>query len=258
MDGSSSRSGELDRYKSIFISEDYEEELEGENKFVITDLAKRAEKEPVEQSTFEFMGSVDSEYIRQLIQTKPLYVVNTSMFKTPQNLVILSHQPELEFAFRLIGNSKYIDSWIKSRDTGFYSLDYEFFKGGKDRTRRSFNPDFFIYIKLDSYIDKILIENPGASLTSLHKLQDRGITAIVRAVEIKSDEDKEEVTRAKDRHGQEHFISLNKRLRETNPIDLPADFQDSTSQYYTFDLLTPEAYSLWFSNLRIGNISMEF
>ncbi len=92
MDASSSRSGELDRYTSIFISENYEEELEGENKFVITDLAKRAEKEPIDQSTFDFMGSVDSEYIRQLMQTKPLYVVNTSMFKTPHNLVILSHQ----------------------------------------------------------------------------------------------------------------------------------------------------------------------
>lgn len=121
MDASSSRSGELDRYTSIFISENYEEELEGENIFVITDLAKRAEKEPVDQSTFDFMGAVDSEYIRQLMQTKPLYVANPSMFKTPQNLAILSHQPERDFVFRLIENSKYIDCWIKSRDIGFYS-----------------------------------------------------------------------------------------------------------------------------------------
>ncbi len=139
---------------------------------------------------------------------------------------------------------------------GFYSLDYEFFKGGKDRTRRSFNPDFFIYIKLDDYIEKLSSERPTDPLRSLVKLQDSGIKAIVRAVEIKSDENKEEVTRAKEKYGKEHFTSVNKRLGETNPIDLPTDFQDSTFQYYTFDLLTPEAYSLWFSNLRIGNIAV--
>jgi len=257
MDASSIRSGELERFTSIFISEDYENELEGENRFVITDLAKRAESEPAGQSTFEFMGTLESEYIRQLIPTKPLYVVNTSMFKTPQNLVILSHQPERDFVVKLIENSKYVSSWVKSRNMGFYSLDYEFFKGGKDRRRRSFNPDFFVCIEVDYYVEKIMSESPAAPIPYLRRLQDNGIRMIIRAVEIKSDDDHEEVTRAKDRHGEEHFKAVNQRLREVNPIDLPEDFQDSTSQYYTFDLLTPEHFDRWFRNLRLGNIQVE-
>ncbi len=32
----------------------------------------------------------------------------------------------------LIKYAKYLDSWIKSRDMSFYSLDYEFFKKGKE------------------------------------------------------------------------------------------------------------------------------
>ena len=73
-------------------------------------------------------------------------------------------------------------------------------------------------------------------------------------IEIKSDEDQEEVTRAKDRFGKDHFENVNKRLRHINPIDLPEEFQDTTSQYYTFNLLRPETYALWFRNLRNGVI----
>ena len=252
MDASSARSGELDRNTSIFISEDYADELEGENKFVITDLAKRTKNEVVEQVAFDFMGNLESEYIRPLINTKQLYVVNTSMFKTPQNLVILSHKPERDFVFQLIENSKYIDSWVKSRDMGFYSLDYEYFKGGKDRTRRSFNPDFFIYIDLKNYLERLRSDNPDANLQFLFELQDQGITEIIRSVEIKSDEDRDEVTRAKARYGGQHFEAVNRRLRQINPIDLPERFHNSTSQYYTFELFTPENFNSWFHKLRNG------
>lgn len=253
MDMSSVRSSELDKYASIFISEDYENELNDDNKFVIKDFQNRHKNIP-NQLGLDFIGSGESDYIRQIIKTWPLFVANTSMFKTPQNLVIVSHKPERDFVFKLIEDAKYIDTWIKSRDMGFYSLGYEFWKGGKDRVRRSFNPDFFIRIDLRKYIDTLIADDPTAKLNRLRELEDKGIKEIIRVVEIKSDEDQEDVTRAKEKYGIDHFNNVNKRLRNTNPIDLPEDFQLHTGQYYTFDLLTPEKYGQWFSDLSRGNI----
>jgi len=174
------------------------------------------------------------------------------MFKTPLDLVIVSHNPERDFIFKLIGNAKYINSWIKSRDKGFYSVGYEFWKGGKDRMRRSFNPDFFIKNDIQDYIDRILADDPDAEVSNLMQMQDNGITEIIHVVEIKSDEDRDETTSPKGKYSKEHFESVNKRLREINPFDLPPDFQNSTSQYYTFDLLTPDKYTSWFNNLKKG------
>jgi len=253
MDMASARTSELDRDASIFISEDYEEELKDENEFVIKDFQRRS-KESEGQLTMDFAGMEESTYIRPLTKSKPLYLVNNSMFKTPLNLVIVSHGPERNFVFKLVEHSKYIDSWVKSRDMGFYSLSYEFWKGGKDRVRRSFNPDFFIKINLQHYLDKLAEDGNSANLNKLRELQDRGIKEIIRVVEIKSDEDREEITRAKERFGKEHFESLNERLGVVNPIDLPEEFQNITAQYYTFDLLRPETYSTWFNNLKRGNL----
>ncbi|MFH1825407.1 MAG: hypothetical protein ABH873_09345 [Candidatus Firestonebacteria bacterium] len=251
MDIASARSSELDRDTSIFISEDFEDELTEENVFVIKDFQKRY-KDSEGQLMMDFADVELPDYVRQLIKTKPLYVVNTSMFKIPLNLVIVSHSPECNFVFKLIEHAKYIDAWVKSRDVGFYSLSYEFWKGGKDRVRRSFNPDFFIRTDLQNYMDKLTEENPNINLRKLRELEDQGIKEIIRVVEIKSDEDQEEITRAKERFGKDHFQNVNNRLREVNPVDLPEDFQTSTAQYYIFDLLRPENYSTWFNNLRRG------
>ncbi len=249
MDMASARTGELDKDASIFISEDFEKELKDENEFVIKDFQKRF-KDAAGQMVMDFAGVEESDYIRPLVKLKPLYAVNPSMFKTPLALVIVSHGPERDFVFKLIEHSKYIDAWIKSRDMGFYSLTYEFWKGGKDRVRRSFNPDFFIKIDLQRYVGRISEDNPNVDLSKLQQLQDEGIKEIIRVVEIKSDEDQEEVTNAKEKYGKDHFKAVNKRLRQVNPIDLPDDFHDTTTQYYTFDLLRPEIYSIWFNNLR--------
>lgn len=147
MDASSIRSSEIERYRSVFISEDYLSELGEENQFVIQDLQDRFKKEE-EQLSLDIDASLKSEYIRQLIEIRRLYVVNTSLFKTPQNLVIVSYTPEQDFVFKLIDNAKYIESWIKSRDMGFYSLGYEYWKGGKDRVRAGFKPETLLMYPL--------------------------------------------------------------------------------------------------------------
>jgi type III restriction enzyme len=254
MKASSIRASELDKYASIFISEDYQEELKGENLFVIDELNRLANARNAEQIGFQFVDVENTEYYRQCIQFKPVFAVNTSMFKTPQNLVIVNHKPERDFLLRLIDNSKYIDAWIKSRDMDFYSLDYEFFKGGKDRTRRSFNPDYFIKIDISNYIIKLTNENPKTDVSYLLELQDKGKTQIIKSVEIKSDDDKTEVTNAKERWGTSHFESLNKVIDSFNPIDIEEEFRIDLKTYYIFDLLTPEQYGKWFADLRNGRV----
>lgn len=47
--------------------------------------------------------------------------IRASLFKAPQNLVIISHGPERDFVFQLVDNSMFIDAWIKSRNMDFYS-----------------------------------------------------------------------------------------------------------------------------------------
>lgn len=251
MDASSIRSSEIEKYRSVFISEDYLSELTEENQFVINDLINRHKKDE-EQLTLIDETTFKSDHIRQLIEFNRLYVVNTSLFKTPQNMVIVSHDPERDFVFKLVDNAKYINSWIKSRDMGFYSLGYEYWKGGKDRVRRSFNPDFFIKIDIADYIANISGDGNKNFLEKLCALQDQGIKELIRVVEIKSDEDQEDVTRAKERYGKEHFANVNKRLREINRFDLPEDYRESTNQYYTFDLLRPDKYAIWFDNVKRG------
>lgn len=253
MDNSSKRAGELDRYTSIFISEDYEQELDDENMFVLKYLTELVKDAKQKQTVLDlFVPQEKHDYIRSLIPEKTIFVVNTSLFKTPQNMVILSHEPEKTFLFKLIENSKHINSFIRSRDMGFYSIDYEYFKKGKDRTRRAFNPDFFIKINIQEYMDKLFGEEADNDLETLKELQNNGIKTLIKVVEIKSDEDQEEVTRAKEKWAKEHFKSLNERLRKTNPINIEPVFREDIYSYYTFDLLHPSEYDLWFTNIRKG------
>jgi hypothetical protein len=91
----------------------------------------------------------------------------------------------------------------------------------------------------------------------LQALQDSGRKEIVLVVEIKSDEDQDEITRAKERYGKDHFVAVNKRLDIINPIDVPEDFRDSIHQHYSFFLLTPEQYGHWFGLLRSGTLVQE-
>ncbi|MBW2572738.1 MAG: hypothetical protein JRE61_10400 [Deltaproteobacteria bacterium] len=165
MDRCGIRVGELERDRTAFLSEDYETEVGTEvgeaNKFVleyINELRGRPEDKQ-QLSLFKPEDFVErkDEIIRTFVKgdTRPPYVVNTSKLKSPQNIVLVSHSPEKEFVFQLIDKSDYIDSWIKSPDKNFYSIDYEYWKGGKDRVRRSFNPDFFIKIDLDNYISRL-------------------------------------------------------------------------------------------------------
>jgi type III restriction enzyme len=180
------------------------------------------------------------------------YIVNSSILKTPQNIVKVGSNPEKLFVYGLIENAKYIDAWVKSRDMGFYSIEYEYFRKGKDRVRGSFNPDFFIKIDLDRYIK--LLREEGIESQSLGMLQDKGIDIIIRAVEIKSEDDDDEATPAKKRYAEEHFAILNEKLLEGGnlPAEILSEKDNHTNHLYIFDLLIPPQFDHWFKNLRRG------
>lgn len=123
------------------------------------------------------------ESLREDMKLRQIREVNKHNIKTPVNIVFTTLEPEKRFVEMLISDelSVCIDSWIKSRDVGFYSIDYQKNKGSKFQ---SFNPDFFIKV---------------------------GTNIIV--VETKSDNDISDENRAKYRAGKRHFELLNEELK---------------------------------------------
>lgn len=111
--------------------------------------------------------------------------VNHYCFKTPVNVVLTKLEPERKFVETLVKPElhKKLDAWIKSRDMGFYSVEYSWRKG-EHATQGSFNPDFFLKI---------------------------GENIVV--VEIKSDSDDSDENKAKYRWAKKHFEDLNKELK---------------------------------------------
>jgi len=252
------RVGELERDAAAYLSEDYESELDDKSKLVLKHL--ESTRGEITQKTLSFVDPNNflgkhHDYVRPLIENdaRPPYIVNTSVFKNPQSSVLVSHTPEKEFVFGLLEHERYISSWIKSPDKGFYSLDYEYWKGGKDRTRRSFNPDFFVKVELDAYIDAVTKNN--VSTEELVKLQEQGIEQIIFAIEIKSDEDADEATKPKAEWAIAHFQNLNAKLRQINPVDLPEEFRADANQHYIFELLKPKDFGRWFNNLTQGVVT---
>ena len=264
MERGSLRIGELERDATAFISESYEEEVDDRSKILIKYLmATRKPKElPDGQQTLSFIDSTGllakhSEYVRPILinDDRPPYIVNPSVLKSPQSTVLVSHYPEKEFVFRLLEHEQYLDAWIKAPDKGFYSIDYEYWKGGKDRVRHGFNPDFFIKINLDHYIALLKRKGEAGHLEELRNLQDQGFETLIRVVEIKSDDDDDEATPAKAEWATRHFASVNAKLLEPLPGNFPSEHRNNVKQFYTFDLLKPAGYVKWFDHLRAGKIT---
>jgi len=138
---------------------------------------------------------------------------------------------------------------------GFYAVDYEYWKKGKDRKKGSFNPDFFIKQDLTNYINLLEKKNSNLSLTELRKLQENGVESLIRVVEIKSDDDTDETTMAKQEYAKQHFKSLNESLK-SNLVDIDEIYRSDFYQHYTFDLLRPTEFPFWFSSLEIGELKL--
>lgn len=126
------------------------------------------------------------ESVRDEIAGKQVKEVNKYNYKTPTDIVFTLQEPEKKFVSYLISDeiSKKIDAWIKARDVGFYSIDYQKNKGA---AFKGFNPDFFIKIGANTLV-----------------------------AEIKADGDVSEENCAKYRAGKRHFELLNMELNKSN------------------------------------------
>jgi type III restriction enzyme len=147
--------------------------------------------------------------------------INKFLFKTPWDLTFTKATPERTFVKELCEteNAKKIDSWLKSRDMNFYSIEYSITTvGGKHSKIQSFNPDFFIKLK-------------------------NGKTTHFIIVEIKADGDVSDENKAKLKYGVQHFKDLNKELEKLK-ID----------EKYHFHFLSPNSYDVFFDHLRNGKL----
>lgn len=183
---------------TVFYSQNWENEKSGDEKDIL--------KEIIEDET---------------LPRSAVKEINPYLFKTPSDIVITSSEPERKFVEQLCReeNAALMESWIKSRDMGFYEIDYSFRYGMPDsKTRKykqgKFNPDFFI---------KVIKDN----------------TVFVLVVEIKEDGDVCEENVAKYKYALKHFEELNKKVKE---------------QRYIFHFLSPDGYSAFFKHLQDGTL----
>lgn len=176
----------------LFYSSDYEDEL-SEKQCTLIDEMRTANED-----------------------ISPMYNItetNIYQLKTPMELVVVNGSPEYKFVNQLIKNYKYMDAWIKSRDIGFYSIEYGW-KKGEHYIQSSFNPDFFIKVN--------------------HENED-----IILVIEIKDDNDVTDENRAKYKAAIEHFSLLNEKMKEKE-----------IKQKYIFNFLSPSDYSEFFTYLQ--------
>lgn len=162
----------------------------------------------------------DIAVLKELIEDETLprmaikEVRNKFNFKTPLNVVFTHSEPERKFVEKLIANADLIDAWIKSRDTGFYSIEYSWRKG-EHQKQGKFNPDFFIKIK-----NKIIVvEIKGDEL--INKVKENGDIA--------------KEMRGKYKYAIQHFNRLNNLQKD---------------HMYFFTFLTPEDFDNFFGVLK--------
>jgi type III restriction enzyme len=190
--------GNLRHNSTVFHSSNYETELDVENKEILNAV--------LEDESFPRSSSKE---------------INAFIFKTPLDLIFTKGEPERKFIEHLCKNenAKIIESWIKSRDMAFYSIEYSITSvGGKHSKTQSFNPDFFI------------------------KINQKNIAHFI-VVEIKADNDNSNENKAKNKYAKLHFDNLNSELKAKK-----------IKEMYHFHFLSPNSYAVFFEYLRNGKL----
>ncbi|MFZ3046648.1 MAG: hypothetical protein WA151_12110, partial [Desulfatirhabdiaceae bacterium] len=197
---------------SVFYSSDTAAAFKTEQKQLFEKYLKDKNNYVQLKETITQYGGYEEE-IRFLKDN--LFEIPLADFKTPLNMICVSHQPERLFTKAIFRNISLFDAVLKSPDRSFYQIPYAYKPGATGRThsyREHFNPDFFI------------------------KLKDSNIILVV---EIKADGDDRQQNRAKSRDGRQHFGVLNDYLK-----------QGRMGWQYYFYFLTPEDYSEFFQAVR--------
>lgn len=180
--------------------------------FYSSDLEENLVNDRASLDTFKELTDTSNGY-------KYKYIDNKYNFKTPQFGIVTTGNPEKEFLDRLTTNTevvKNIDSFIKSDDMNFYSIDYSWQKGSHHKNGQ-FNPDWFI--------------KQGDNIIAVEIKDDSQI----------SDPDAENI--GKNKAATKHFELLNEySLTNDNPIR------------YKFTFLTPKDFDIFFQRLTEKNV----
>ena len=175
--------------------------------FYSLDLEKNLLNDRASLDTFKELTDTSNGY-------KYKYIDNKYNFKTPQFGIVTTGNPEKEFLDRLTTNTevvKNIDSFVKSDDMKFYSIDYSWQKGSHHKNGQ-FNPDWFI--------------KQGDNIIAVEIKDDSQI----------SDPDAENI--GKNKAAIKHFELLNEySLTNDNPTR------------YKFTFLTPKDFDIFFKKL---------
>ncbi|MEG2013579.1 MAG: DEAD/DEAH box helicase family protein [Anaerovoracaceae bacterium] len=199
MEKQSTSVGMLRQDRTIYLSNNWKNEILDQAQLVI--INEISEDESLPRSAY--------------------HEIDYNLLKTPVTTVISSSAPERKFIDMLCKkeNSILVDSWIKSRDRNFYSIEYTCKYGNANSKSRKyfhgkFNPDFFI---------KVIKEDCVYFLVT----------------EIKMDGDDSEENKAKYKYGVQHFEELNNRLKA-----------DGANERYVFHILSPNDYPTYFQHLK--------
>lgn len=150
---------------TMFYCEDFEKECSEEQSAILKEIA----------SENQSLARSDQYAVVE---------VNRYQFKTPLSVVLTNKAPEEKFVDLLVGSklSGTVEAWVKSRDVGFYGIEYSWRKG-EHPTYNNFNPDFFLKV---------------------------GENIVV--IEVKADGEDSEENKAKYQWAREYFVDLNDEL----------------------------------------------
>ncbi len=194
---------------------DMRDETRGISSFRIDSMLFYTNKYKDEMPSDEQKAIMDSFVEDETFPRRAYTEINYYDFKTPLNTVIATSEPEYNFLKRYLfknENAQKIQAWIKSRDTGFYSIEYSY-KLNSHTKVSTFNPDFII--KLDKTDDVYVF------------------------IEIKDDGDNSPENKGKNKAAKEHFNLLNRKLKD-----------EGVNEKYLFHFLSPNDYEIFFQYLR--------
>lgn len=175
--------------------------------FYSSDLEDSLLSDKASLDTFKELTDTSNGY-----RTK--YIDNKYNFRTPQYGIVTTGNPEKEFLCKMTTDVeviKSIDSFIKSDDMSFYSIDYSWQKGTHYKNGQ-FNPDWFI--------------KQGNNIIAVEVKDDAQI----------SDPDAENI--GKNKAAIKHFNFINEKHES-----------DGNLTRYKFTFLTPKDFDIFFKKL---------
>ena len=198
---------------------DMRDETRGISSFRIDSMLFYTDQYKNEMPSDEQKAIIDAFIADENLPRKAYTEINNHYFKTPLNMIIATADPEYQFLKKYLfknENAQKIKAWVKSRDMGFYSIEYSY-KMHSHTKIGFFNPDFIINL------DK----------------KDNNEEDVYLFLEIKEDGDNSVENKGKNKSAKEHFKLLNEKLK-----------LKGIKEKYLFHFLSPNDYETFFQYLR--------